>query len=170
MTTVLPSFRRFRTIPCPCFVGFPIPEKELTDDYNPLEAGLWHSVHFDKVGADERTFWVSSFLLGISRPRIVQYGRDTRYGMKKVPRVFWCRPSRLPSNHVNPTIFRPQSLGLITSVSPNVRFLELSLRRVTADLFPVCHSLLIYTRFPGERCRAAILDKRPSHALTPTRL
>ncbi|CAM9112704.1 unnamed protein product [Hapterophycus canaliculatus] len=28
--------------------GFPFPGKELTSDYNPLEAGLWHSVHFDK--------------------------------------------------------------------------------------------------------------------------
>ncbi|CAM9280948.1 unnamed protein product, partial [Laminaria digitata] len=28
--------------------GFPFPGKELTKDFNPLEAGLWHSVHFDK--------------------------------------------------------------------------------------------------------------------------
>ncbi|CAM9768188.1 unnamed protein product [Scytosiphon promiscuus] len=28
--------------------GFPFPGKELTSDYNPLEAGLWHTVHFDK--------------------------------------------------------------------------------------------------------------------------
>ncbi|CBN74309.1 folate-binding protein YgfZ [Ectocarpus siliculosus] len=28
--------------------GFPFPGKELTADYNPLEAGLWHAVHFDK--------------------------------------------------------------------------------------------------------------------------
>ncbi|CAB1098325.1 unnamed protein product [Ectocarpus sp. CCAP 1310/34] len=31
--------------------GFPFPGKELTADYNPLEAGLWHAVHFDKVAA-----------------------------------------------------------------------------------------------------------------------
>lgn len=28
--------------------GLPFPGKELTSDYNPLEAGLWHAVHFDK--------------------------------------------------------------------------------------------------------------------------
>ncbi|CAM9134422.1 unnamed protein product [Ectocarpus fasciculatus] len=28
--------------------GFPFPGKELTADFNPLEAGLWHAVHFDK--------------------------------------------------------------------------------------------------------------------------
>jgi len=28
--------------------GRPTPEKELTEDYNPLEAGLWHSISFDK--------------------------------------------------------------------------------------------------------------------------
>lgn len=28
--------------------GLPFPGKELTSDYNPLEAGLWHTVHFDK--------------------------------------------------------------------------------------------------------------------------
>ncbi|CAN0303023.1 unnamed protein product, partial [Discosporangium mesarthrocarpum] len=28
--------------------GIPFPGKELTNDYNPLQAGLWHAVHFDK--------------------------------------------------------------------------------------------------------------------------
>lgn len=28
--------------------GRPRPDRELTDDYNPLEAGLWHTVSFDK--------------------------------------------------------------------------------------------------------------------------
>ncbi len=28
--------------------GRPAPDQELTDDYNPLEAGLWHCVSFDK--------------------------------------------------------------------------------------------------------------------------
>jgi tRNA-modifying protein YgfZ len=28
--------------------GRPVPEKELTDDYNPLEAGLWHTISFNK--------------------------------------------------------------------------------------------------------------------------
>jgi tRNA-modifying protein YgfZ len=28
--------------------GRPIPERELTDDYNPLEAGLWGAISFDK--------------------------------------------------------------------------------------------------------------------------
>jgi folate-binding protein YgfZ len=28
--------------------GFPRPDRELTTDYNPLEAGLWHTVSFDK--------------------------------------------------------------------------------------------------------------------------
>lgn len=28
--------------------GRPSPEKELTEDYNPLEAGLWHTLSFDK--------------------------------------------------------------------------------------------------------------------------
>ena len=28
--------------------GRPAPEKELTDDYNPLEAGLWQTISFDK--------------------------------------------------------------------------------------------------------------------------
>ncbi len=28
--------------------GRPIPDAELTDDYNPLEAGLWHTISFDK--------------------------------------------------------------------------------------------------------------------------
>jgi len=28
--------------------GRPRPDRELTDDYNPLEAGLWHTVAFDK--------------------------------------------------------------------------------------------------------------------------
>ena len=28
--------------------GIPTPDKELTEDYNPLEAGLWHTVSFDK--------------------------------------------------------------------------------------------------------------------------
>ena len=28
--------------------GRPAPDKELTEDYNPLEAGLWHTISFDK--------------------------------------------------------------------------------------------------------------------------
>jgi folate-binding protein YgfZ len=28
--------------------GRPIPDRELTDDYNPLEAGLWNTISFDK--------------------------------------------------------------------------------------------------------------------------
>jgi folate-binding protein YgfZ len=28
--------------------GRPLPEAELTEDYNPLEAGLWHTISFDK--------------------------------------------------------------------------------------------------------------------------
>ncbi len=28
--------------------GRPFPERELTEDYNPLEAGLWHAISFDK--------------------------------------------------------------------------------------------------------------------------
>lgn len=28
--------------------GRPVPDRELTDDYNPLEAGLWRSISFDK--------------------------------------------------------------------------------------------------------------------------
>ncbi|WP_017325649.1 folate-binding protein YgfZ [Synechococcus sp. PCC 7336] len=28
--------------------GRPLPDRELTEDYNPLEAGLWHAVSFDK--------------------------------------------------------------------------------------------------------------------------
>lgn len=28
--------------------GRPVPEQELTEDYNPLEAGLWHAVSFNK--------------------------------------------------------------------------------------------------------------------------
>jgi folate-binding protein YgfZ len=28
--------------------GRPFPEQELTEDYNPLEAGLWHAISFDK--------------------------------------------------------------------------------------------------------------------------
>lgn len=38
----------------PLLLGFPFPGKELTKDYNPLEAGLWHSVHFDKVLSGNR--------------------------------------------------------------------------------------------------------------------
>lgn len=38
-----------RVSSCVRVTGFPFPGKELTSDYNPLEAGLWHSVHFDKV-------------------------------------------------------------------------------------------------------------------------
>jgi folate-binding protein YgfZ len=29
-------------------VGRPYPDAELTVAYNPLQAGLWHAVHFDK--------------------------------------------------------------------------------------------------------------------------
>ena len=28
--------------------GRPSPDRELTDDYNPLEAGLWHTISFEK--------------------------------------------------------------------------------------------------------------------------
>lgn len=28
--------------------GYPAPDAELTEDYNPLEAGLWHTISFDK--------------------------------------------------------------------------------------------------------------------------
>lgn len=28
--------------------GRPMPDRELTEDYNPLEAGLWHTISFDK--------------------------------------------------------------------------------------------------------------------------
>jgi folate-binding protein YgfZ len=28
--------------------GRPVPDRELTEDYNPLEAGLWHAISFDK--------------------------------------------------------------------------------------------------------------------------
>jgi folate-binding protein YgfZ len=72
--------------------GRPIPAAELTDDYNPLEAGLWHTISFDKgcyIGQETiarlNTYQgVKQQLWGIQLSSVVEPGTPILAGDDKV--------------------------------------------------------------------------------------
>lgn len=72
--------------------GRPSPDAELTEDYNPLEAGLWHTVSFDKgcyIGQETiarlNTYnGVKQQLWGIQLSAVVEPGTPIHVGEQKV--------------------------------------------------------------------------------------
>jgi tRNA-modifying protein YgfZ len=72
--------------------GRPIPEHELTDDYNPLEVGLWQTVSFNKgcyIGQETiarlNTYkGIKTYLWGIKLNSLVEPGSTINYGQEKV--------------------------------------------------------------------------------------
>ncbi|BAZ38126.1 glycine cleavage T protein [Calothrix sp. NIES-4101] len=72
--------------------GRPIPEQELTDDYNPLEVGLWQTVSFNKgcyIGQETiarlNTYkGVKTYLWGIKLNSLVEPGSMINSGEEKV--------------------------------------------------------------------------------------
>ncbi|WP_414623968.1 YgfZ/GcvT domain-containing protein [Calothrix sp. CCY 0018] len=78
--------------------GRPQPESELTDDYNPLEAGLWQTVSFDKgcyIGQETiarlNTYkGVKQNLWGISLNAAVEAGTVITAGDEKVGKLTSC--------------------------------------------------------------------------------
>lgn len=72
--------------------GRPLPDAELTEDYNPLEAGLWHTISFSKgcyIGQETiarlNTYnGVKQHLWGIRLNRLVPTGTPLMVGDQKV--------------------------------------------------------------------------------------
>ncbi|MCS6814724.1 MAG: folate-binding protein [Cyanobacteria bacterium] len=75
--------------------GRPLPDAELTEDYNPLEAGLWHTISFNKgcyIGQETiarlNTYnGVKQHLWGIRLNRFVPAGTPLMVGDEKVGRL-----------------------------------------------------------------------------------
>jgi folate-binding protein YgfZ len=78
--------------------GRPIPEQELTDDYNPLEVGLWQTVSFNKgcyIGQETiarlNTYkGVKQHLWGINLSAAVEPGTTITVGDEKVGKLTSC--------------------------------------------------------------------------------
>jgi tRNA-modifying protein YgfZ len=72
--------------------GRPLPERELTDDYNPLEVGLWQTVSFNKgcyIGQETiarlNTYkGIKTYLWGIKLNSLVEAGSTINSGEEKV--------------------------------------------------------------------------------------
>lgn len=72
--------------------GRPMPGSELTDDYNPLEAGLWHTISFSKgcyIGQEtiarlDTYKGVKQQLWGVKLDRFVEPGAIVKLGEEKV--------------------------------------------------------------------------------------
>lgn len=83
--------------------GRPVPGAELTDDYNPLEAGLWHTISFDKgcyIGQEtiarlDTYNGVKQQLWGIRLPSNIEAGTPLTVEGKKVGLLTSVLPSRL---------------------------------------------------------------------------
>ncbi len=79
--------------------GRPIPDAELTDDYNPLEAGLWHTISFDKgcyIGQETIT-------------RLNTY--------KGVKQHLWGIRLSAPAAAGSPIMIGDEKIGVLTSVT-----------------------------------------------------
>ncbi|MDJ0735719.1 MAG: folate-binding protein [Nostocaceae cyanobacterium] len=78
--------------------GRPVPEQELTDDYNPLEVGLWQTVSFDKgcyIGQETiarlNTYkGVKQYLWGIRLQASVEPGSAITLGEEKIGKLTSC--------------------------------------------------------------------------------
>ena len=78
--------------------GRPAPEYELTEEYNPLEAGLWNTISFDKgcyIGQETiarlNTYkGVKQQLWGIRLNGIVELGSIVKFGDEKVGKLTSC--------------------------------------------------------------------------------
>ncbi|PAX56538.1 CAF17-like 4Fe-4S cluster assembly/insertion protein YgfZ [Brunnivagina elsteri] len=72
--------------------GRPLPERELTDDYNPLEVGLWQTISFNKgcyIGQETiarlNTYkGIKTYLWGIKLNSLVEAGSTINLGEEKV--------------------------------------------------------------------------------------
>jgi folate-binding protein YgfZ len=81
--------------------GRPMPGQELTDDFNPLEAGLWQSISFNKgcyIGQEtiarlDTYKGVKQQLWGIQLDGWVEPGTPLHVGTEKVGRVTSCVPT-----------------------------------------------------------------------------
>ena len=75
--------------------GRPTPDRELTDDYNPLEAGLWKTISFEKgcyIGQETiarlNTYkGVKQQLWGVRLQATVEPGTVVRVGEEKVGKL-----------------------------------------------------------------------------------
>lgn len=84
--------------------GRPVPGAELTDDYNPLEAGLWHTISFDKgcyIGQEtiarlDTYNGVKQRLWGIRLPATIEAGTPLTIEGKKVGLLTSVLPSDVP--------------------------------------------------------------------------
>ncbi|MBW4432831.1 MAG: folate-binding protein [Pelatocladus maniniholoensis HA4357-MV3] len=78
--------------------GRPLPEQELTDDYNPLEVGLWQTVSFNKgcyIGQETiarlNTYkGVKQYLWGLKLSAAVEPGTAITVGDEKVGKLTSC--------------------------------------------------------------------------------
>ncbi|MCX7595206.1 MAG: folate-binding protein [Fischerella sp.] len=78
--------------------GRPAPEQELTDDYNPLEAGLWQTISFNKgcyIGQETITRLntykgVKQHLWGIRLSAFVEPGTTITVGDEKIGKLTSC--------------------------------------------------------------------------------
>lgn len=81
--------------------GRPMPGQELTDDFNPLEAGLWQSISFNKgcyIGQEtiarlDTYKGVKQQLWGIQLDGVVEPGTPLHLGEEKVGRLTSCVPT-----------------------------------------------------------------------------
>ncbi|NDJ17432.1 YgfZ/GcvT domain-containing protein [Myxacorys almedinensis] len=81
--------------------GRPMPRHELTDTYNPLEAGLWHTISFDKgcyIGQEtiarlDAYNGVKQQLWGVRLDKPVTVGDSVKIGEEKVGTVTSVAPS-----------------------------------------------------------------------------
>ncbi|KOP24185.1 glycine cleavage system protein T [Hapalosiphon sp. MRB220] len=78
--------------------GRPVPEQELTDDYNPLEVGLWQTISFNKgcyIGQETiarlNTYkGVKQYLWGLKLSAAVEPGTAITVGDEKVGKLTSC--------------------------------------------------------------------------------
>jgi folate-binding protein YgfZ len=77
--------------------GRPIPDQELTEDYNPLEAGLWHAISFEK----------GCYIGQETIARLNTY--------KGVKQQLWGIKLSTPVNSETPLILEGNKVGILTS-------------------------------------------------------
>ncbi|NCR17969.1 MAG: folate-binding protein YgfZ [Microcystis aeruginosa LL13-03] len=99
--------------------GRPAVDRELTEDYNPLEAGLWRALVFDKgcyIGQET-----------IARLNTYKGIKQRLWGIKLSQPV--------PSN--TPIILEAQKVGLLTSVLAGGEGLKVQIGEATGELIPL---------------------------------
>ncbi|GAB4278502.1 MAG: folate-binding protein YgfZ [Oscillatoriaceae cyanobacterium] len=98
--------------------GRPVPDKELTEDYNPLEAGLWHTISFEKgcyIGQETiarlNTYkGVKVQLWGVNLPGPVTPGTPVTLGEEKIGTITSYTPT--PTGHFALAYIRTKAGGV----------------------------------------------------------